>query len=183
MAALSKALEKAGRNNIKHTLIYATDKGPDQLTQIKDVLYEQEIVFHQITQKESSNYKLTEGLINSFKNGEIQVLTAKRVLDEGMDIPEISTAYIVASTATRRQWVQRRGRVLRKCQDPLKEFSTIHDFIVLPPQDYASNDGLQIVKDELKRVKEFASLAKNNLDPDGAAVTVAEIYDNYFLGG
>ena len=59
--------------------------------------------------------------------------TAKRVLDEGVNIPQIERAFILASTTVERQWVQRRGRVLRKCDAINKTLAHLHDFIVAPP--------------------------------------------------
>ena len=81
-----------------------------------------------------------------------------KVLDEGIDIPCIKTAIILASSRNRRQFVQRRGRVLRKAKG--KEFAYIHDFIILPPPK-KSIRGAEMLEFELKRVKEMAENAEN----------------------
>ena len=65
---------------------------------------------------------------NGFVNKDYQAIVAIRCLDEGVNIPSIKTAYILASTTNPKQYIQRRGRVLRKAEG--KEFSIIHDFIV-----------------------------------------------------
>jgi hypothetical protein len=107
-----------------------------------------------------------------------------RVLDEGVDIPEVSTAFILASTTVERQWVQRRGRVLRKCSRINKQIAYIHDFLVIPPQnmDLAlfGNDVLKILKTELERVSEFAKLSRNAAAPDGALLSIRPIIEKYF---
>ena len=112
------------------------------------------------------------------------MLTAMRVLDEGVDIPEVSTAFILASTTVERQWVQRRGRVLRKCRRINKQFAHIHDFLVLPSPDVDPDlfgrDVLKIIKAELERVMEFAKLSSNAAAPDGAFLPIKPIIERYF---
>ena len=113
---------------------------------------------HQITSKET-NSGLSNKYLNDFSIGKsLQVLTAMRVLDEGVDIPQIKTAYILASTTVERQWVQRRGRVLRKCESLNKKYSTIHDFFVFGSGDDSFKS---IIQSEAKRIYEFGKLAKN----------------------
>ena len=105
----------------------------------------------------------------------MKVLTAKRVLDEGVNIPQIKMAFILASTTVVRQWVQRRGRLLRKCEEIGKTHAVIHDFVVLPPNvlldSYTSKDldkdSRNLIRSEYKRVWEFAKLCKNGSYDDG----------------
>ncbi len=95
------------------------------------------------------------------------MLTAKRVLDEGVNIPQVKQAYILASTTVKRQWVQRRGRLLRMCKAIGKTHAIIHDFVVLPPGTSASTvesldqDARKLVRSELERVWEFARSSRN----------------------
>ena len=84
-----------------------------------------------------------------------------RVLDEGVDVPQVSEVFILASNTVRRQWVQRRGRVLRKCDAINKEIAHLHDFIVVPP-DPRDSGSRTILKGELERAREFAELAANS---------------------
>lgn len=103
-----------------------------------------------------------------FRRGELRCLTAKRVLDEGVNIPEVKTAYILASTTVARQWIQRRGRLLRRCPEIGKTHSTIHDFVALPPNlDNLDSDARAVVRSELVRIQEFAKLARNAGLADG----------------
>ncbi len=107
-----------------------------------------------------------------------------RVLDEGIDIPEIEKAYIVASTTVERQWVQRRGRVLRKCDRIGKAKATLHDFIVVPPtevgRDAARGSVQSLLKGELTRAMEFAKLANNAGASGGPVETLTSLYLKYF---
>jgi superfamily II DNA or RNA helicase len=177
-------LEDYGRFNVSHTLIYATDKDPEQLVQVNKLLgAELDIVFHQITDRETSNWHSNKQLLTQFaENNPIQVLTAKRVLDEGIDIPEITTAYILASTTIERQWTQRRGRVLRKCPSIGKQYAVIHDFIVVPsksPGSPVSEAEKRLVQSELSRVQEFAGLSRNKTQPGGAWEVVMKLMEDY----
>lgn len=93
-------------------------------------------------------------------NGELQGLVAIRCLDEGVDIPSVKTAVILASSRNPRQFIQRRGRVLRP--SPGKTSAEIYDMIVTPPEEvtaYASERSL--LRNELIRFAEFADLALN----------------------
>lgn len=102
-----------------------------------------------------------EELRRQFEQGELQGLVAIRCLDEGVDIPAIQTAVILASSGNPRQFIQRRGRILRP--HPGKQRATLFDMIVLPPDlgretlDVERN----LLKKELKRFLEFADLADN----------------------
>lgn len=97
----------------------------------------------------------------------LQVLVAIKCLDEGFNIPEIETAFILASTTNPKEYIQRRGRVLRLSKG--KDFARIYDFITLPrPTNDLQNltkyeiqyeQGL--AKRELKRMQEFNELALN----------------------
>lgn len=114
--------------------------------------------FSKITAEINKKREQRTNVIRSFVRGDTQSILAMKVLDEGIDIPSIKTAIILASSRNRRQFVQRRGRVLRK--SPGKEFAVIHDFIILPPPK-RSMRGDEMVEFELKRVREMAENAQN----------------------
>jgi superfamily II DNA or RNA helicase len=165
---------------IRHTLIYATDKFPEQLEDVNALLRELGIRFHQLTEEETSDARKVERLVHRFRHGDIQVLTAKRVLDEGFNIPEISSAYILASTTVERQWTQRRGRILRLCPQTGKTKATLHDVIALPPANEPLDDESQrLVRGELMRVEEFARLSANVSSRRGAYAWVREAQLEY----
>lgn len=115
-------------------------------------------------------------IINSFVRGDRQCIVAIKVLDEGVDIPTIKTAIILASSKNRRQFVQRRGRVLRKSKG--KDKAIIHDFIVLPPPS-SSLDGNQLVELELKRVAEMSECAENKIEVENF---IENIRNNFNYG-
>lgn len=103
-------------------------------------------------------------ILKQFGNGELQTLVAIRCLDEGVDVPRTENAYILASSSNPRQFIQRRGRVLRKATG--KKRANIYDFIVIPDDDdYINSDSFNVernlLKKELSRVNEFASMSEN----------------------
>ena len=155
-------------NKLRHTLIYTSDKAPQQLKDVNALLNRHGVLFHQLTYEETGDREKTAQIIQSFQEGTLRVLTAKRVLDEGVNIPEIEKAFILASTTVERQWVQRRGRLLRTCSRTGKTHSEIHDFIALPPDlDNIDTRARALIESELKRIQAFANLSKNFGRPDG----------------
>lgn len=179
---LEKSLLKIGPTNIHHTLIYCTDKNPQQLLDVNEILTKLKIRFHQITDLESGDKKKVKSTLTEFKNGTLQVITAKRILDEGFNIPEISTAFILASTTVERQWTQRRGRVLRLCPEIGKDHAVIHDFVAIPP-DSAQGDpeAKMIVEAELKRVEEFSRLCRNKAERNGPFGFIQELQLKFLI--
>ena len=133
LSKLGALLDEEDTGSLRHTLVYTSDKGPDQLDNVNRLLRDRNMLYHQLTAEETASREQTKRIITSFQDGEIQVLTAKRVLDEGVNIPQICKAYILASTTVERQWVQRRGRLLRTCSGMGKTYSIIHDLLALPP--------------------------------------------------
>jgi len=112
----------------------------------------------------------------------LNVLTAKRVLDEGVNIPEITEAFILASSTVKREWIQRRGRILRKCDKVNKKVARIHDFLVIPPETELLSDinVRTILKGELERIMEFAMLSQNAASLGGPIETINPIFLQYF---
>ena len=102
-----------------------------------------------------------EKLRIQFERGILQGLVAIRCLDEGVDIPAIQTAIILASTNNPRQFIQRRGRILRPF--PGKKQATLFDMIVIPPKLDRQTWEIEkkLLDKELSRFIEFAELAEN----------------------
>lgn len=103
-------------------------------------------------------------LIEDFSTGKLNVLTSMKCLDEGVDVPRAEIAIFCASTGNPRQYIQRRGRVLRKAKG--KYSALIYDLVVQPQlvQFLDPKEALiekRLMENELKRVYEFASLAEN----------------------
>jgi|APSaa5957512535_1039671.scaffolds.fasta_scaffold08934_3 superfamily II DNA or RNA helicase len=166
LLVLRDLLSGKSSDELQHSLIYVTGKAPQQIKDIHDVLSELGHLYHQVTEKETANRRLLADTITAFRSGTLSFLTAKRVLDEGFNVPEIRRAFILASTTTSMQWIQRRGRVLRKCEG--KTHADIHDFLVLPPSEGQVDSGTKkIVKGELARCDEFSSLSRNRDSANG----------------
>lgn len=87
-------------------------------------------------------------VLSSYRRGEIQVLVTCRALDEGFNVPETEVGIIAASTATRRQRIQRLGRVLRP--SPGKKSALIYSLVATGPEIAR----LQVEEEELKGVAE-----------------------------
>lgn len=93
-------------------------------------------------------------LVDAFNKGEISALAAIRCLDEGINIPSIKSALILSSNDDYREFVQRRGRILRTYKG--KDFAHIYDVVVLPSTDLPA-----WAKIEFRRFHEYAKLALN----------------------
>ena len=103
-------------------------------------------------------------ILQNFADGDIQILLSMKCLDEGVDIPRAEHAIFCSSTGNPRQFVQRRGRVLRKCKG--KEKARIWDLIVTPPNilDESNKIERNLFFNEVKRIVNFAALADNQID-------------------
>jgi superfamily II DNA or RNA helicase len=111
----------------------------------------------------TSNTNEKEDILEEFARGYIDVLTSMKCLDEGVDVPRSELAIFCASTGNPRQFVQRRGRILR--MHPDKEFAYIHDLVVIPEINQNSENfkmERSMIKKELERVNNFALLAENS---------------------
>ena len=183
IAALEEVLtQREDFKQLQHTLIYASDKAPQQLIDVNALLNKHGVLFHQLTHKETPDRKKTAQIIQSFQEGTLQVLSAKRVLDEGVNIPQIEKAFILASTTVERQWVQRRGRLLRTCSKTGKTHSEIHDFVALPTDlDNIDTRARALIESELKRIQAFASLATNAGKDDGPLNLIDQLVGAIYL--
>jgi superfamily II DNA or RNA helicase len=123
-------------------------------------------------------------LQKELNEGNCDCLVAMKCLDEGIDIPEARIAFFLASTTNPRQYVQRRGRVLRKSKNSLsnKDNADLYDFIVTPPRLRSSGKRFEIerkiVSRELLRALELAETSMNS----GQAIGIMAPYmDDYGL--
>ncbi len=110
-------------------------------------------------------------------DGSLQALVAIRCLDEGVDIPSVKAAVILASSQNPRQFIQRRGRILRTA--PGKRFAEIFDMIVIPPAESMGYDSeRKLLKKEIERFGEFADIAMNGAE---ARMKILDIQQKYGL--
>lgn len=121
-----------------------------------------------------------------------QAIVAIKCLDEGVNIPSIKTAFILASTTNPKEYIQRRGRVLRLAKD--KPYAVIYDFVTLTrPVDevnpYSPDYSCErtLARRELLRIKEFGEIALNSRDSDelindlecAYSITIDELEGSY----
>lgn len=158
----------ATRRETTHTLFYCSDGSQEagqrsSLHQLKAVaqILGVELGYRISTYTAHTSLQERENLRRQFESGDLQGLVAIRCLDEGVDIPAIKTAVILSSSGNPRQFIQRRGRVLRPHIG--KERATIFDMIVLPPDLDRETIEVErnLLKKELRRFVEFADLADN----------------------
>lgn len=130
----------------------------------------------------TNSKKQRSAILNGFENGDIDVLLAMKCLDEGVDVPRAEYGIFASSTGNPRQFIQRRGRLLRKHPD--KTFAHIYDMIVVP-NFHSSFDSKEffkmeksLVRGELARVAYFADLATNT---HSAKEDLQELADYYEL--
>ena len=181
--------------NDKHILVYCgatrvneqDEDGNDlkQIQAITDVIGNQlNMDAAKFTSEENSKERAI--IKEKFAYGkELQVLVAIKCLYEGVNIPAIKTAFILASTQNPKEYIQRRGRVLRKF--PGKEFAEIYDFVTIPrklEEAYClTNEEIKseksLVKNELKRIIEFKSISMNPKDSDELIEKITESYRLY----
>lgn len=167
------------RGNLKYTLVYVPEGiDPDYLENDDSEEDEDDMrLIHQYTREVSdvnfgvmvkqytSKSKGKEEVLKDFASGELHVLTSMKCLDEGVDVPRSELAIFCSSTGNPRQFIQRRGRVLRLAKG--KNMATIHDLVVVPKVD--KNEGYynmekSLFSKELERVVDFAFMAINKHD-------------------
>jgi len=157
--------------DIKYCLVYTS---PEQIDEVQDILNDKNLIQHRFTNREGTTPKKTfkglserDFLLKNFEEGTYDILVAMRCLDEGVDVPPARTAIIMASSGNPKEYIQRRGRILRK--HPGKNRAVIYDLIVVPPVNKIKNKNLielerKILKKELTRYKEFCDSSNNKLE-------------------
>ncbi len=183
LRAISMAEEKHTRiaeifSHIKdkdHTIIYCSDgklyfEGTEKQNKLEEIRHLEHVLklinntcLLSTNGGKASKFTASEDvsermqLVDSFNKGYIEYLVAIKCLDEGINIPSIKSALILSSNDNYREFVQRRGRILRLYKG--KEIAHIYDVIVLPSY---SNDSF--AKIEFRRFYEYARLALNKDD-------------------
>lgn len=146
----------------------------DQYTQVVT-----EIDDHVTVRKFVSGQKDRDEILYDFAEGKLHVLTSMKCLDEGVDVPRSELAIFCASTGNPRQFIQRRGRVLRTHPD--KKMAELHDLVVAPevnPYSDCYRMEQSLLRGELARVTNFAQLSEN---PSYSEMELREVLDHYGL--
>lgn len=181
---LRTVLLRRGPRSLDHAFIYASAKNPKQFNGIDEILRDLGVRWAPVTQETTASTRKLKDTLEAFAEGGLQVLLAKKVLDEGVDIPSTREAFLVASSTVEREWVQRRGRVLRRSAG--KPYAILHDFVALPPTRLvqgaspSDKDLKQIVRSELSRAFSFAAHARNAVGHDGALTHLEAIRNAYW---
>ena len=195
-----KILEERYREkgNLKYTLVYVPEGNlPDEQADMfdqSDSIENDEFTEHLIdrytqivyevspittVKKFTSETKERNKMLADFASGDLEVLTSMKCLDEGVDVPRSEMAIFCASTGNPRQFIQRRGRILRVHKD--KYHAIIHDLVVAPLINSASESfrmERNMLENELKRVRDFAGLSEN---ADYALIELNDIISYYNL--
>ena len=168
--------------NLKYTLVYVPEgNAPDNyeadIFDKKDTIPDDQEAVHLIDEytrivRDVSNHTTVcqftsdssnrDQMLTDFANGDLEVLTSMKCLDEGVDVPRSELAIFCASTGNPRQFIQRRGRILRTHKDKKKAY--IHDLVVVPEINSAQASFTMeksLLENELKRVRNFALLSEN----------------------
>lgn len=177
--AFEEILKDMGQ--VSNCLVYCS---PQQMNRTQDILNKKNIIQHEFTMNEGTTPKQEykglserEFLLQKFSDDTYHVLVAMKCLDEGVDIPQARTAIVLSSSGNPRQYIQRRGRVLR--HSPGKEKAVIYDIIVKPllsgiVEPDLANLEKKIFEKELKRYKEFAFDALNSMECLGKIEKIEE---------
>jgi superfamily II DNA or RNA helicase len=136
---------------LKKGMIYCADI--EQADTVCYRLSQQGMIVSRFTSKED---KQRPQILNDFSQGRLDALVAVKCLDEGVNIPAAQEAIILASDTSERQFIQRRGRILRKAER--KERATLIDILVIPP---IGDERVKLITSEVKRIKHFAKTASN----------------------
>jgi superfamily II DNA or RNA helicase len=175
--------EYSKRKNLNYTLVYVPEGLADEDVMFDptktDVFEETDAdrnllnkytkmvgeLFENVTVKQFTGRTSSEDrnkILNDFAEGNLQVITSMKCLDEGIDVPRSELAIFCSSTGNPRQFIQRRGRVLRLAEG--KEEAVIYDLVVIPDPSgdssvFKTEQGE--VEKELRRVRDFAEMSEN----------------------
>ena len=192
---LKEHLNKTG--TLKYTLVYVPEGNkPDDYTadifDSYDMINDDEDTVHLINEYTSivrdldshivvrqftSESSDRDAMLKDFANGSIDVLTSMKCLDEGVDVPRSELAIFCASTGNPRQFIQRRGRVLRTHTE--KKYAIIHDLVVIPDNNFdpsCQDIEKNLVVNEIRRVRDFAVLSENCNDTLNVLDDILEQY-------
>ncbi|MCL5963780.1 MAG: DEAD/DEAH box helicase family protein [Candidatus Thermoplasmatota archaeon] len=147
------------KNQLKHLLIYFEDN--EQIADYQDVFNELSIFSVKVDSGKSEQDR--DAIIDKFSKGDIDCLLAMKILDEGVDVPSVERAILVSSSGNPAQFIQRRGRLLRRFAGKTK--AEIHDILISVKDQYGlglSGVEKSILYKELRRAKLFCETAKNS---------------------
>jgi len=181
LSAISDIIDEIGKKDFRYAFVYVPEgyepnywKEEESRIDIEDthiinhysrLLDSKGLIVHNFL----GGTKDRSQILKNFEEGKYDALLAMKCLDEGVDVPRTEYAIFCASTGNPRQFIQRRGRVLRTHDD--KKFAKIYDLIVSPALDELEivddaqiNVEKKIFQNELHRVINFLALATNRYE-------------------
>lgn len=170
--ALEAILDQA--RSITQALIYC--HSTEQMEKVMGVLLARGIRYHRFTGEEDTKPSREFGgssererILRSLSDGDIDVLVAMKCLDEGVDVPSARIGIILASSLNPREFIQRRGRLLRRADSEGKDHAEIFDVVVAPSGKWPSDPRVREIEysifgKELERIDDFAETAMNGLE-------------------
>ena len=168
---LDEILTAKFKNKLNLTLIYcsshprpeAPPNAPKQLERVKKILFEKGIKSDSVTYEDPT--KTRGDILKLLESNIFGCITAVKCLDEGVDIPAVEVGIFMASSGNPKQFIQRRGRILRKNKLTDKTTAEIYDILVSPPIPpdgvYVNKNDKKLIAKELLRHKDFADISDN----------------------
>ena len=174
---------KSRHGSVKHTLVYCPEgKNDEENDNIIDLYgrflgMEKGLRIAKFTGETSPDDRME--ILDDFEAGKVDCILAMKCLDEGVDVKQTKIAIFLASSTNPRQYIQRRGRVLRTHKT--KSFAELHDILAIPPETLEDEKLLKvektIIKQELSRYKEFAEDALNYVEATRPLKPILEKYE------
>lgn len=164
--------ERAAGQRLHHALVYCA---PGEHSAALSELSGLGLNCHEFVYRVSMAER--ERVLGQFERGSIEALVAIRCLDEGVDVPATRLAFFLASSMNPRQFVQRRGRILRLAEG--KERATVYDFLVVPARGERAGSpesARSLLRREMPRFVEFSSGAVNRFS---AREVVFDLLNDY----
>ncbi len=168
---------KSGPRPLSHTLVYCPpgygSYGGDQSDEIDTDESERRLLEEVVAYLRGEGITVSSILgdtpaaqrelrLEKFKSGELQVICAIGCLDEGVDVPAIERAVVLYSVDRLKQFVQRRGRILRIPRGVKNKIAEIYDIVVLPHgSSLPASQAAELLTKEMRRYTEFARLSIN----------------------
>ena len=155
---------------LRWAIIYCS---PKQIDPVMRIVNDFDLFAHRFTMEEgvvpmpdSGGLSERDYILTKFTDGYYKILVAMKCLDEGIDIPAAREAVLMCSSGNPREYIQRIGRILRRCEG--KDQADLHDIIVVPslsdlPPELRKVER-SVFRKELARCREIAILANNSAD-------------------
>lgn len=173
LAALDETIQSI--SDPDHLLVYTNAQ---QINDVQKILSDRGVIHHKFTYEEDAEERAE--LLDGFRRGAYDTLVAMRCLDEGVDVPATRQAIFISSSNNPKQFIQRRGRVLRRADELGKEKAIIYDMVVVPttdPDQQLQTSERTILRNELRRFVEFADTALNSAQAKNQVHPICTAYE------